>query len=95
MKNEDLLRITVLFLVAIVASSANSEDIQNSVGDGGTDNDGDVSIVQILLNQIPSSEGGPQNLLVPDAVLAQRPSVVTLSDSHYAHRDGKCPSRRT
>lgn len=62
----------VLLALLFAAPALAAEGIDGSVGRDGANAERDVLTVQILLNQVPAAEGGPEEMLVPDGVCGPR-----------------------
>jgi hypothetical protein len=79
--------VLVALPIFVTASSAWCEEITASVGKNGANKQDDVLIVQVLLNQVPPDEGGPETLLVPDGVSGT--TTVAATERFQKHQFGE------
>lgn len=60
--------ILIVIFVLLGTSQVRAEEINESVGTAAQNDPDDVLVVQLLLNQIPADDGGPEELLVTDGL---------------------------
>lgn len=80
----------VIVLLAL-SSVCYGEEISGSVGMGGENREADVLTVQVLLNQVPAEQGGPESLLDPDGENgpATINAISNFQRKHFAEVDSK------
>jgi len=72
--------------------------IRDSVGTGGTNNSADVLAVQQLLNDVPSSGGGPTAQLTEDGIIGPNTinAIKHFQMTHFGFEDGRVdPGEKT
>lgn len=68
-----------------------AKSISASVGEGGGNRPADVKTIQELLNQIPTSKGGPQPLLAVDGLIGPKTigAIRNFQKFHFGWSDGR------